>query len=125
MSDRGTGSIIRVLRGERGLSGAQLARDAGISIPYLCQIEKGQRSPSESVLRRLACALAGPPDVLLVPSGFMYPVEVPDARVAPTSSLDLDAGSENGPLGWAELDDREKAAVQALVDGLRSARAQR
>lgn len=48
---------IRVWREHRGLSQQQLADAAGISKPYLSQLEAGRREASQRVIRRLARAL--------------------------------------------------------------------
>ncbi len=48
---------VRVWRAHRGLAGKDLAAQAGISAPYLAQIEAGQREPSLAVLKALAAAL--------------------------------------------------------------------
>lgn len=51
------GNLITELREERGLSKARLARDAGINDGYLVQIEKGDKTPSDRILDKLARAL--------------------------------------------------------------------
>ena len=52
------GQRIKQLRErQKGLTKAKLARAAGISEPYMLQIEKGDRQPSVKVLKRLAAAL--------------------------------------------------------------------
>ena len=48
---------VRVWREHRGLAGKALAARAGISAPYLTQIEVGKREPSLTVLKALAAAL--------------------------------------------------------------------
>lgn len=48
---------IRVWREHRDLSQRQLAELAGISTPYLSQLEAGKREASQRVIRRLAKAL--------------------------------------------------------------------
>jgi DNA-binding XRE family transcriptional regulator len=48
---------VRVLREYRGLTQPQLAAAAGISVPYLSQLESGKRRGSARVLSRLAAAL--------------------------------------------------------------------
>ena len=50
-------SPVRVWRAHRGLAGKDLAAQAGISAPYLAQIEAGQREPSLTVLKALAASL--------------------------------------------------------------------
>ena len=51
-------SEVRVFREHRGLTQAELAEAAGISIPYLSQIEARRRRPSTAVLHRLGARLA-------------------------------------------------------------------
>lgn len=51
-------SEVRVFREHRGLTQAELAQAAGISVPYLSQIEARRRRPSTAVLHRLAARLA-------------------------------------------------------------------
>ncbi len=48
---------VRVLREHRGLTQPQLAAAAGISVPYLSQLESGKRRGSAQVLAKLATAL--------------------------------------------------------------------
>jgi transcriptional regulator with XRE-family HTH domain len=56
-SNSSLGEFIRRQRELQELSLRQLATMAGISNPYLSQIEHGLRAPSESVLRALARSL--------------------------------------------------------------------
>lgn len=51
------GERIKELREQRGLTQARLGREAGVSDAYIAQIEKGQRRPSDDVLRRVSAAL--------------------------------------------------------------------
>ena len=48
------GNPVRVWREHRGLTQQQLAGAAGISIPYLSQIESGKRTGSAEVLAAIA-----------------------------------------------------------------------
>ena len=50
-------SRIRVWREHRGLTGAQLAKAAGLSAAYVSQIETGQRDPGLKALKSIAAAL--------------------------------------------------------------------
>jgi len=58
-------SPFRVFRRHRGLSQTDLARSAGISAPYLNQIEAGKRKPSTKVVKVLAGMLNVPIDALV------------------------------------------------------------
>jgi transcriptional regulator with XRE-family HTH domain len=51
------GSFIRDLRENAKISLRQLADKAGVSNPYLSQIERGLRKPSAEVLQQIASAL--------------------------------------------------------------------
>ncbi|WP_435795003.1 helix-turn-helix domain-containing protein [Micromonospora arida] len=51
------GGFIRDLRRNAKISLRQLAEQAGVSNPYLSQIERGLRKPSAEVLQQLASAL--------------------------------------------------------------------
>jgi transcriptional regulator with XRE-family HTH domain len=58
------GEIIRRQRELAELSMRQVAAMAGISNPYLSQIEHGLRAPSADVLETIAATLGIPPDTL-------------------------------------------------------------
>jgi transcriptional regulator with XRE-family HTH domain len=58
------GEIIRRQRELAALSMRQVATMAGISNPYLSQIERGLRAPSEAVLRAIAESLNVSADLL-------------------------------------------------------------
>ena len=56
---------VRVWRRYRGKTQAELAAAAGLSAPYLSQIESGRRSAAADTLKRLADALGVAVDDLL------------------------------------------------------------
>ena len=60
------GRTIKILRQAREMSLTQLANDAGVSVPFLSLIESEGRQPSLAVIRRLAKALAIPPEALIL-----------------------------------------------------------
>jgi len=64
------GEIIRRQRELNELSMRQFATLAGISNPYLSQIERGLREPSERVLEGIARSLQVPVDVLREQAGL-------------------------------------------------------
>jgi DNA-binding XRE family transcriptional regulator len=59
-----TGSAVLAWREHRDLTQDQLAVQAGISKPYLSQIETGKRKGTAATLKKLAAALQVPMDVL-------------------------------------------------------------
>jgi transcriptional regulator with XRE-family HTH domain len=66
------GEIIRRQRELQALSMRQFARTVGISNPYLSQIERGLREPSEHVLQAIADSLQTSVDVLYEQAGVRY-----------------------------------------------------
>jgi transcriptional regulator with XRE-family HTH domain len=73
------GEIIRRQRELAELSMRQVAAMAGISNPYLSQIERGLRVPSEAVLRAIADSLNVSADILRAEEPGEAPVEVIEA----------------------------------------------
>lgn len=71
------GEIIRQQRELAELSMRQFAQLAGISNPYLSQIERGLRAPSENVLEAIATALKVSADTLYEQAGVSPPGEAP------------------------------------------------
>ena len=59
------GSNLRAARMARGLTQGELARMAGISLPFYGNVERGMRRPSLETVCRLAMALEVPVDALL------------------------------------------------------------
>jgi transcriptional regulator with XRE-family HTH domain len=71
------GTFIRTQR-----EAAQLAEKAGVSNPYLSQIERGLRKPSADVLQQIAKALRVSAEVLYVRAGILEPSEKSEVRDA-------------------------------------------
>ena len=72
------GEIIRQQRELAELSMRQFAELAGISNPYLSQIERGLRAPSEHVLEGIADALKVSADALYEEAGVTPPGQEPE-----------------------------------------------
>ncbi|MGH3523274.1 MAG: helix-turn-helix domain-containing protein [Mycobacterium sp.] len=82
------GSFIRTQREAAHVSVRQLAEKAGVSNPYLSQIERGLRKPSADVLSQIAKALRVSAEVLYVQAGILEPSansEVRDAIITDTA----------------------------------------
>src|SRR5689334_20544556 len=73
---RGLGEYIRDQRRTAQISLRQLARQAGISNPYLSQIERGLRRPSAEILQQIAKALRISAETLYVRAGILDAREV-------------------------------------------------
>lgn len=74
------GSFIRSQREAAQVSVRQLAEKAGVSNPYLSQIERGLRKPSANVLSQIAKALRVSAEVLYVRAGILEPSETSEVR---------------------------------------------
>ncbi len=57
----GFGSVLRELRGRRGVSQERLGHEAGSGRTYISQLERGQRGPSLKMVFRLAEVLGVAP----------------------------------------------------------------
>jgi transcriptional regulator with XRE-family HTH domain len=69
------GDYLREQRVSARLSLRQLAEQAGVSNPYLSQIERGLRRPSADVLQQLAKALRISAEQLYIRAGIVSPDE--------------------------------------------------
>jgi transcriptional regulator with XRE-family HTH domain len=96
------GDYLREQRVSSRLSLRQLAEQAGVSNPYLSQIERGLRRPSAEVLQQLAKALRISAEQLYLRAGMVSPDEA-----AIGGSVEL------AVLGDPALTERQK---QTLLD---------
>ena len=99
------GGYIRAQRENAKVSLRQLARTAGVSNPYLSQIERGLRTPSAEILQQIARGLRISAEALYVRAGFLE--ERPAGAVV------------DAILADPHLDERHK---QSLLDVYRSFR---
>lgn len=75
------GDIIRRQRELRRMSLRRFAEAVGISNPYLSQIERGLRAPSEQVVEAVARSLEMSPDDLYEMAGVPSPEEAASSPV--------------------------------------------
>ena len=76
------GSCIKAQREAAQVSVRQLAEKAGVSNPYLSQIERGLRKPSAEVLNQIAKALRVSAEILYVQAGILEPSANSEVRDA-------------------------------------------
>jgi len=95
------GDYLKEQRLSAKLSLRQLAEQAGVSNPYLSQIERGLRKPSAEVLQQIAKALRISAEQVYVRAGILDPQE------GSGSSVEL------AVLGDSRLTERQK---QSLLD---------
>ena len=99
------GSYIRSQREAAQVSMRQLASRAGVSNPYLSQIERGLRNPSAEVLTQIAKGLRVSSEALYVRAGFLE--ERPHGPV------------RDALLGDTEITERQKHVLIEIYDSFR------
>jgi len=100
------GSYIREQREQAKISLRQLAQSAGISNPYLSQIERGLRRPSADILQQIAKGLRISAEALYVQAGFL--------EDRPPGSVVREA-----VLTDAELTERQKQMLIEIYESFR------
>ena len=109
---RDVGDYIREQRHAAQVSLRQLAKAAGVSNPYLSQIERGLRKPSAEILQQIAKALRISAEQLYVHAGI----------------LDERAGDDTvvgAILGDAVLTERQKQVLLEIYESFRRENAAR
>jgi transcriptional regulator with XRE-family HTH domain len=137
---RDLGSFIREQRGTARLSLRRLSELAGISNPYLSQIERGLRRPSAEILQQIAKALRISAETLYVQAGILEPPDgTPDLSrlilADPTLSEDQkqalvriylsfrrDYENEHGADGHGHVHEAASSAPPPQADGRSSLR---
>jgi transcriptional regulator with XRE-family HTH domain len=105
------GEFIREQRQQGQVSLRQLARLAGVSNPYLSQIERGLRKPSAEILQQIAKGLRISAEQLYVRAGFLEYREGNQELVAAV-------------LGDEELGERQKQVLLDIYESFRRENAQ-
>src|SRR2546421_5995404 len=79
-SSKDVGDFIRDLRRNARISLRQLASQAGVSNPYLSQIERGLRRPSAEALQQLASALRVSTPMMYLRAGLLDALDAKDGQ---------------------------------------------
>ncbi|WP_154675510.1 helix-turn-helix domain-containing protein [Parafrankia elaeagni] len=103
---RDVGDFIREQRRGAQISLRQLARQAGVSNPYLSQIERGLRRPSAEILQQIAKALRISAEVLYVQAGILEEREGGEDLLAAVHADDT-------------LTERQKQVIVDIYDAFR------
>ena len=110
---RGLGEYIRDQRRTAQISLRQLARQAGVSNPYLSQIERGLRKPSAEILQQIDKGLRISAEALYVQAGILdLPTGGPVAD-AIRSDLELSERQKQVLLDVYESFRKENAALKS------------
>jgi len=100
------GEYIREQREQARISMRQLAQAAGVSNPYLSQIERGLRKPSADILQQIAKGLRISAEALYVQAGIL------DDRPS-------DSGVRAALLADSELSERQKQVLMEIYESFR------
>ncbi|MFD3455925.1 helix-turn-helix domain-containing protein [Streptomyces sp. NPDC058691] len=113
------GEYLREQRRNAKLSLRQLADAAGVSNPYLSQIERGLRKPSADILQQLAKALRISAETLYVQAGILDERDQGDGREVRTAILSDTAINEKQKQVLLQIYEsfrRESATVEEAQD---------
>lgn len=102
-SDNDIGAFIKQQRELAELSLRRLAEMAGVSNPYLSQIERGLRRPSATILSQLARALELSAETMYVQAGILDEDSVPQ-----------DASLETAIRRASELTEEQRKALLSV-----------
>src|SRR3989441_9348670 len=89
MKIRQLGEFIRNQRKGARLSLKSVSGLAGVSIPYLSQIERGLRKPSADILQAIAKALRISAETLYVQAGMLEDRSMPDVVASIMGDLSI------------------------------------
>ena len=103
---RNLGDYIREQRAGSGISLRQLAKSAGVSNPYLSQIERGLRKPSAEILQQIAKGLRISAEALYVQAGFL------EQRIGSGAVVDAVMSDEG-------LNERQKQVLLEIYESFR------
>jgi transcriptional regulator with XRE-family HTH domain len=101
------GAYIREQREQAKISLRQLAQAAGVSNPYLSQVERGLRRPSADILQQIARGLRISAEALYVQAGLLE-----DRPPGP--------GVREAVLADPELTERQRQMLLEVYDSFRS-----
>jgi len=108
---RDIGGFIRDLRRNARISLRQLAEQAGVSNPYLSQVERGLRKPSAEVLQQLASALRVSTPVMYLRAGLLDDKDGPGVLAAIATDSGLTMAQKQSLSQIYETFRRENARV--------------
>jgi transcriptional regulator with XRE-family HTH domain len=115
---RTLGEFIREQRSGSQISLRELAKQAGISNPYLSQIERGLRKPSAEILQQIAKALRISAETLYVHAGLLErdTVDAEVDGVRTDGTLGVTAAAVTADEG---LTDRQKQILLEIYHSFR------
>ena len=113
---RDIGEFIRDLRQTARISLRELADRAGVSNPYLSQIERGLRKPSAEVLAQIAHALRVSTPVMYLRAGLLHERDGQGVLAAIGADPDLTLAQKQSLTQIYESFRRENTRAESTVD---------
>ena len=113
---RDIGNYIRQQRTNAQLSLRQLAKIAGVSNPYLSQVERGLRQPSARILQQIATGLRISAEALYVQAGILDQCAGGQVIDAVNADSDLSERQKQVLLDVYESFRRESRNGYAVID---------
>lgn len=110
---RDIGEFIRDLRSNARISLRELAKQAGVSNPYLSQVERGLRKPSAEVLQQLATALRVSTPLMYLRAGLLDGRDTPGVVAAVAMDADLSTAQKQSLIQIYETFRRENTRTAA------------
>ena len=118
MSVNSIGEYIREQREQARISLRQLSQQAGVSNPYLSQIERGLRKPSADILQQIAKGLRISAEALYVQAGILEDRPGDSGvRVALLADPELNERQKQVLIEIYESFRKENAAIAVLAEG--------
>ena len=114
---RDIGEYIRQQRNNAKISLRQLAKQAGVSNPYLSQIERGLRKPSAEILQQIAKGLRISAEALYVQAGILDLPKGGPVVDAVRADTELTERQKQVLLDIYESFRRENKPAQSTVEG--------
>ena len=114
---RDIGEYIRQQRSNAQISLRQLAKRAGVSNPYLSQIERGLRKPSAEILQQIAKGLRISAEALYVQAGILDLPKGGPVVDAVRADQELTERQKQVLLDIYESFRRENKPTQSTVEG--------
>ena len=108
----GIGEFIRDLRSNARISLRELADRAGVSNPYLSQIERGLRKPSAEVLAQIASALRVSTPLMYLRAGLLNEKDGQGVLAAVAADPDLTVAQKQSLTQIYETFRRENARAE-------------
>lgn len=112
----GLGRAIMAERAARGLTRQELAEQAGLSYPYLSEIENGSKRASSRALVQIAEALGLNPSALMATAERLPPTARDPEPNAPLVAMSMSAAVAAERTSWFHTQDEQVSDARADLE---------